>query len=171
MCIPLAVAAAGMAAAGSLVGGYSALQQGNYEAGVAKQNAALSREAAAESIRTGQTEKRDFWRKIGAVKGQNIAAMAANGIDVGYGTAARIQDDTQMQANEDAATLYKNQNERTRGFIIDSANYKASAKSAKQQGISALVGSVFDAGGSLLGGFQQQAAMKAKLGTSYAKSY
>jgi hypothetical protein len=174
MCLPLAalpVAAAAVSAVGSLTSGYSALQQGNYEAGVAKQNAALSREAAAESIRTGQIEKRDFWRKIGQVKGQQVASMAANGIDVGYGTAARIQDDTQTLANEDADTLYRNQNERTRGFIIDAANYKASGKAAHRQGVSALVGSVFDAGGSLLGGFQQASAMKAKLGTSYVRSY
>lgn len=171
MCLPLPVAAAAVSAVGSLVGGYSQLQQGNYEAGVAKQNAALSREAAAESIRTGQVERRDFWRKIGQVKGQQTASMAANGIELGYGTADRIEGDTRALAAEDADTLYRNQNERTRGFIIDSANYKASAKASKQQGVSGLVGSVFDAGGSLLGGFQQASAMKAKLGTSYAKSY
>jgi hypothetical protein len=168
LCVPLAIAAAGVAAAGQLVQGYSALQQGNYEAGVAKQNAALSREAAAESIRIGQTERRDFWRKVGSVKGQNIAAMAANGIDVGYGTAGRIQDDTQMLANEDAATLYKNENERTRGFIIDAANYKSEAAAQKQKGIAAFTGSVLSAGSSLMGGFQQQSALKAKLGTSSA---
>jgi hypothetical protein len=166
MCGPLAlpVIAAGVSAAGTLVQGYTANQQGKFEAGVSKQNAAMEREAAAESIRSGQTERRDYWRKVGSVKGQQIASMAANGIDVGYGTAARIQDDTQQLANEDADTLYRNQNERTKGFIINAWNDKMEARAARARGGSALVGSVFGAASSVLGGFQQQAALKAKMG-------
>lgn len=166
MCLPAAlpIIAGVVSAAGTLYQGYSAMQQGKFEAGVAKQNAAMEREAAAESIRTGQVERRDFGRKVGAVKGQQIAAMAANGIDVGYGTAARIQDDTAMLASEDAENLYRNQNERTKGFIINSWNERMRAKAAKSQGTAAMVGSVFGAASSLLGGFQQQRAMKAKLG-------
>jgi hypothetical protein len=172
MCLPLvAVAAIGagvMSAAGSVVQGMSANSQGKYEAGVAKQNAVLEREAAAQSIRQGQTERRDYWRKVGSVKGQQIAAMAANGIDVDYGTAGRVQDDTQMLANEDAANLYENIHNRTRGFIINASNYKMAAKAVKQQGKAALVGSLFQGAGSLLSSFSQASAMKAKMGTSSA---
>lgn len=155
-----------MAAAGQLVQGYSALQQGKYESGIARQNAKLSRESAAESLRTGEKERRDFWRKVGSVKGQQIASMAANGIDVGYGTAERIQEDTQALANEDASTLYENIHYRTRGYIIEAANYKAESKAAKQRGRAAFVGSLFSAGSSVMSGFQQAGAMKAKMGTS-----
>lgn len=167
MCGPLVLplVAAGVSAAGTLMQGYQANQQAKFEAGVAKQNAAMEREAAAESIRAGQGERRDFWRKVGNVKGQQIASMAANGIDVGYGTAARVQEDTQMLANEDAANLYRNQNERTKGFIINAWNDKMQARAAKAQGQSALIGSVFGAASSILGGFQQRSALKAKMGT------
>lgn len=167
MCVPLAIAAAGVAAAGSLVQGYSALRQGNFEAGVAKQNAALDRQAAEDSLKTGQYERRDFWRKAGQLKGQQNASMAANGIDLGFGTATRIQDDTQAGANEDAQNLYENIHQRTRGFIINNWNDRMQAKAAKAQGRAALVGSVFQAGSSLMGGFQQQAAMRAKLGAGH----
>jgi hypothetical protein len=169
MCGPaaLAIAAAGMTAAGTLVQGYSALRQGNFEAGVAKQNAALERQAAESSLKQGQSERLQFWRKVGQIKGQQAASMAANGIDAGYGTADRIAEDTQAGANEDAANLYENIHQRTRGFIINNWNDRMQAKAAKAQGVSAFVGSVFQAGGSLLSGFQQQSAMKAKLGTSH----
>lgn len=164
MCVPLAVAAAAAAAAGSLVQGYSALTQGNYESGVNKQNAALERESAQASIKAGETERRDYWRKIGSVKGQNAAAMAANGIDLGFGTAERIEGDTQSLANEDAQNLYENIHQRTRGHIINAFNYKNEAKAAKARGRAAMVGSVFSAAGSMMGGFQQQKMLKAKLG-------
>lgn len=168
MCEPttLMIIAGGMAAAGSLTQGYSALQQGNYESAIARQNAQLSRESAAESLKTGQKERRDFWRKVGSVKGQQIASMAANGIDVGYGTAERIQEDTQALADEDASTLYENIHHRTRGYTIEAANYKAESKAAKQRGRAAFVGSVFEAGSSMLGSVSQAKGMKAKLGTS-----
>lgn len=162
MCVPVAIAAGAAAAAGSLVQGYSALQQGSYESATAKQNAALSREAAADSIETGRRERRDYWRKVGSVKGQQVASMAANGIDVGFGTAERIQEDTQQLANEDAENLYHNEAQRTRGFIIDASNYKQEAKAAKRRGVASAIGSVFGAASSLMGGFQQQKALKAK---------
>jgi hypothetical protein len=136
------------------------MSQSNYEAGVARQNARLSVEAARESEKTGLVERRKFWRDVGNVKGQQIAAMAANGIDVGYGTAARIQDDTQMLANEDAEALYGNIHQRTRGYLINAANYASEAKAAKARGKAALVGSVFQAGSELAGGFQKAAALR-----------
>jgi hypothetical protein len=174
MCLPaaalpvLAIASSAMSAGGSLYGGLQANAQGKYESNVAKRNAAMEVEAAHESVEIGKGERRDYWRKVGNVKGEQIAAMAANGIDVGYGTAARLQEDTQSLANEDAENLYRNIGERTRGHHITATNYVMEAKAARQKGKAALVGSVISAGGSLLSGFQQAGAMKAKLGTSSA---
>jgi hypothetical protein len=164
----LPLIAAGVSAAGTLVGGYNALQQGKYQSGVDQQNAALEREAAEQSLKQGYQERVDYWRKVGNVKGQQVASMAANGIDVGYGTAARIQGDTQMLANEDAANLYQNIKNRTRGFVINSYNDQMDARAARAAGTAALVGSVFNAGSSILGGVSQMQSLKAKLGTSYA---
>ncbi len=169
MCLPaaalpaLAIASSAASAAGKLMQGYQSMQQGKYEAGVARQNAALEVEAAHESVLAGQDERRNFWRKVAQTKGQQIAAMAANGIDVGYGTAARIQDDAQMLADEDATNLYKNIHQRNRGYIINASNYVAEAKAKRQQGKAAFVGSVFGAASSLLGGFQQAAALRPKV--------
>lgn len=170
MCDPVSLTiAAGVATAGGqMMQGYSAMQQGKYEAGIARQNAALERESAIQSIKQGQVERRDYWRKVGSTKGQQIAAMAANGIDVDYGTASRIQDDTQMLSDEDAANLYENIHNRTRGHIINAANYKMEAKAAKQRGKAAMAGAAIGAAGSLLGSFQQASSIKAKMGTSSA---
>lgn len=163
MCVPLAIAAAGVQAAGTLVQGYSAMQQGNYESKIARRNAAAEVEAARESIEIGGDERRDYWRKISQIKGQNIASMAANGLDVDFGAGAAVQQDTQRLANEDAGNLYRNIEERTKGRLINAQNFVAEAKAEKQKGKPALIGAAFGAASSLMGGFQQQAAIRAKV--------
>lgn len=165
MCLPvpaLALVAAATSAAGTIMQGYSAMQQGNYEAGVHKINAKLEREAAEQSLKAGQSERRDFYRKVGQAKGQQAASMAANGIDLGYGTAARIQDDTALLARDDAQNLNEQIHQRTRGFIINNWNERMAGKAAKRQGKAAFVGSLFQGAGSLLGGAQQMKALRAK---------
>jgi hypothetical protein len=157
------MAASAAQAAGSLVQGFAANRQAKYEASGARQNAQLEREAAQQSEKTGYQERRKLWREVGSVKGQQIASMAANGIDVDFGTAGRIQEDTQLLANEDAQNLYENINQRTRGYLINSSNNKTQSKALKAQGKSALIGSMFQAGGSLLSGFQQFSALRPKV--------
>jgi hypothetical protein len=162
--VPLAVAAAAVSAAGSLVSGYSGLMQGNYEAHVARENARLQTEAATDSISRGRDEARQFYRQLGQVKGSQVAALAANGIDPSFGSAALLQEDTATLGDEDAARLYKNIHERTRGFDINASNYRQEAAAARARGRSAVINSVFQAGSSLMSGFSQQAQMRARLG-------
>jgi hypothetical protein len=88
-------------------------------------NAGLEVDAAHQSVLAGQDERRDFWRKVASVKGQQVAAMAANGIDVGLGAGQRTQDDTQLLANDDAKHLYSQIEERTKGHYIDASNYRS----------------------------------------------
>lgn len=164
MCLPLAAAAGAVQAAGAVVSGLQGLAQGNYEAKVADRNAALENERARDSIMRGKDEARALFRRIGDVKGQQAAAMAANGIDLGYGSALRQQQDTAMLADEDARALYDNIDERTRGFDISASNMRAEGRAARFRGRSALINSAFQAGSSLMGGFQQQRALKAKMG-------
>lgn len=166
MCLPmlpaLALASGAMSAAGSIVGGLQANAQGKYEAAMANRNAKMEVEAAQESYLIGKDERRDFWRKIGQVKGQQRASMAANMIEVDNDTAARIQDDTQMLANEDARNLYRNIEQRTRGRQINASNFVAESKAARQRGKAALTSSFISAGASLLGGATQAMAYRAK---------
>lgn len=161
---PLAIASSVVSAAGQLYAGMQANAQGKYEASVAKNNRQLEIDAAHQSIEAGADERRDFWRKVAQVKGQNIAAMAANGIEVDFGSGERLQSDTDMLARDDAKTLYRNIENRTQGHYINAANYASEAKAAKARGKVALVGSVFGAAGSVLGGLQQASAIRAKAG-------
>lgn len=166
MCLPVAVAAGVVQAAGAFASGIQGMQAAAYEGEVARRNATLEVERARDSIERGKLERRSFWRDVGQVKGQQIASMAANGIDVGFGSALRTQEDTAALAKEDAANLYSNIDQRTRGFDINASNFQAEAKAARMRGRAALVNSVFQAGSSVMGGFQQQRLMRARLGVT-----
>lgn len=168
MCAPLAIVAAGAAAvtsaAGQIMGGLQQKAQGKYEAQVANMNRGLAVDAAHQSVIAGQDERRDFWRKVSSLKGQQVAAMAANGIDVGFGSGERIQQDTQMLANDDAKNLSRQIEERTRGHLIEASNYHQQGVAAKARGKAAFTNSLFGAASSLLGGASQIAGMSAKRG-------
>jgi hypothetical protein len=167
MCLPLAalpIIAGGIQAVGSVVGGMQANAQAGYQAKVAKADAKYSAESAHEAELQGQDQSRQLYRHLGQVKGQQQASMAANGIDTSFGSAALLAEDTAQAGKEDAENLYHNTFMRARGYDIEGANYRSEAQAAKSRGKSALVGSLFDAAGSMMSGFQQSSAMKAKLG-------
>lgn len=161
---PLMLIAGAMSAAGTVAGGISANNQSKYDAKVAQNNSRLAVEQARESEKAGVKERRDYWRDVAQQKGQAVAAMAANGVDVDFGTPARSQTDTKTLSREDADALYKNQANRTRGFVIDANNYVAEAKASKARGKSALIGSIFQGASTLIGSAAQYKAMRAKAG-------
>jgi hypothetical protein len=161
----MAMASSAVGAAGSIFGGMQANAQGKHDSAMARRNADLEIEGYRDDRDAALGERRDYWRKVGAVKGQQIAAMAANGIDVNFGSAARIQEDTQMLANEDAENLYRNQYQKQRGRLINASNFASEAKAARARGKAALTSSFFSAGSSLLGGAVQAGQLKAKMGT------
>lgn len=146
--------------------GMQASAQAGLEADIARRNAAMSVEAYRDYKGVAADERQAFWRKIGNVKGQNIAAMAASGIDVDFGSAGRLQDDTQMIANEEFEALAKNQQQKEKSYLIDASNFTTEAKAARMRGSSAKTASYFGAATSLLGGLTQAAGMKAKMGTA-----
>lgn len=157
------LAAGALQAGGSVLGGINANQQGKYEAAVARNNAKMSVDAARQSEEIGHNEARDYWRQVSQTKGDQVAALAANGIDVGFGTAVRMQEDTKMLSREDAANLYRNINERTKGSLIQASNYRSEAKAAKAKGKAAMIQGIIGGATSLLGAASQFKGMKTKV--------
>lgn len=148
---------------GAIAGGQQANSQAKQEADIARRNAAMEVESAHDSYLAGVGERRDYWRKVSQTKGQQIAAMAANGIDVDMGSAARLQDDTQMLANDDASNLYRNIEQRTKGHHINASNYVQEAKAAKMRGKAAKTASYFSAASSLIGAAGQAFGLASKV--------
>lgn len=163
MCEPttMLIAATAITAAGSVVGGINQNNQAKYQAQVANQNAALERNSANDARARGAIEEQRQYRRTAQLLGVQRAALASNGVEVDFGSAADLQTDTKTIGWEDAATIRENTVREARGFEINAYNDVAKGKAARAQGKAALIGGIFNAGSTILGGAQQYRKMKA----------
>lgn len=158
MCDPitgLAIAGTVAAAAGTAYGGLAANAQGKYEAKVADQNARLAAEQSRDAKERGMLDAQKLDREYSQAQGQQRAAMAANGIDVGFGSAEAVQQDTAMMRGEDRGAHDRNVYNEMRGLDINASNYRSQSQAARMKGKNAMVGSFISASGSLLSGASQ----------------
>lgn len=157
MCGPaaLALGAAVVSAAGTAYGGLAANAQGKYESKVAQRNAELASEQSRDALERGQIEQQRLDREYSQTAGSQRAAMAANGVDLSYGSAEQVQQDTAMMRREDRGALDRNIYNEMRGLDINAANYRSQAQAARMKGKNAMVGSMISATGTLLSGASQ----------------
>ena len=163
MCDPvtaLVVASTAVSAVGSVTAGIGQAQQYRYQAQIADQNARLANDQARDSIENTNLEARRRYREIDQMKGAQTAAMAANGLDLNFGSPVDIQKDGAMVGAEDVGQIYKGGNERTRGFDINAFNYRSQASANRAQASGALMKGIFDGVSTALGGASQVAGMR-----------
>lgn len=153
--VPLTIASTAISALGQ---GYSALSanaQARYESKVATQNAQLEEGRAGDALQRGTTEAIRYQKQLSQQEGEQNAAMAANGIDISFGTAANVRSDTARAGLEDTMTIYKNAAREAQGYEINAANYRSQAAASKAQAKSAMVSGLFNIGSTVLGGATQ----------------
>ncbi|ODP39253.1 hypothetical protein [Sphingomonas turrisvirgatae] len=163
MCDPgtLLIAATATQAIGTGVSALQAAGQSRYEAKVAERNAQLENESARNAEDRRKIEAQRQYRKLSQVQGQQQAAMAANGIDQGFGSALQVQRDTASMGAQDVQSIYDASAQEIRGFDINASNYRAKARGARMQATGALVKGALDVGSTVLGGAQRYAKYKA----------
>jgi hypothetical protein len=140
--------ALGASVGGTVLSAGSAYQQGQAAKQTAANNAQMAEVAAQDAQRRGEEEAMAVQRKGAALKSAQRVSLASRGLDLQYGTAADLQDQTDFFTQSDVATTRTNAgreawNSRARGQQI-LAQGKADATNAMMQ-----------AGGSLLGGAGQ----------------
>lgn len=141
-----------------------AIQQASayrYQAKIADRNAKLTSDQARMAQENSQIEQQRLGRKIAATRGSQIASMAANGVDIGFGSALSVQEDTAMLGAKDYNQLYRQSSQDQLGFDISVANDRAKAQGARQAATGALVKGAFDVAGTVLGGASQTSKLKA----------
>ncbi len=164
MCDPVTatlIAATAVAAVGTGVSAISANNQAKYQGKVADMNARMDNAAARDAIDRGKVESQRFQREASQMQGAQRASLAANGIDVNFGSAAAVRADTTRAIEEDAQTIRENSMREVRGFEINAANFGAQARGYRAAGKAALVKGAFDMGSTVLGGAQQYSKLKA----------
>jgi hypothetical protein len=165
MCVPIAVAlaAAGTVAtmAGQYAQGQAAYTQAKYEEGAAKANQALAEQQARDSIDLTHKEAAQRYRQEGQLEGTQQAAMAANGIDLTFGSAVSTLKDDKMIAAEDVGNIYQAGQNRTMGYMTDAYNYRLKAQAAKSAASGAKIATGLSMLGTALGGASQISKMGA----------
>lgn len=171
MCDPasLAIASAVVTAGGQVYSGIYASQMAGYQAQVAQQNKDLSREAGQDAIERGQEEQRRLGRETAQRVGSQRARLSGNGIDVGFGSAARVVSDTEALAADDAAVLAENTRRQVRSFQIDAWNYESEKRAALAEKKHAKIATAFSVASTALGGATQYSEFKAKQGMGNKK--
>ena len=157
MCAPLVpalmVASTLVSARGAYVQSKADQGQANYQAGVARNNATMADYAAKDAIERGGEAANRSNQQYRQLRGKQVVAMAANGIDIGEGSALSILEDTDMLASIDATTIRNNAARQAWGYRVEGQNYGSSAK--MYDASADAENPLLSAGTSLLGGAAQ----------------
>jgi len=146
MCEPTTIAMAAMAA-GGLMSAKASYDQGKMSQEVAKNNATMAGYAAQDAQRRGELEAIELQRKGAALKSTQRANMAAKGLDLGYGTSADLQDQTDFFTQSDVATARTNAGKEAWKYRAQGQDFISQGKAAAYNGKMQAVGSLLSTGG------------------------
>jgi hypothetical protein len=152
MCDPFTLAAAGIGAAGSLVSAQAASGAAKYQAQVDEMNARIEEKRSVDAIERGQQAEQLKRREVSQFQSQQVASMSAAGLDVAFGSPLQQAVDTATLGEMDAMQIRENAEQEAYDFKVGAANYRASAGANRAAAHNAMIGGVFDAAGTLIGG-------------------
>jgi len=118
-------------------GAYAADTQkkaGQYQAEAAAQNAERDELRAEQASRIGAIEEERHRMKVRQIAGAQRANLAANGIDLGSGTAADLVDETYTMGEVDALTIRFNAQNEAWGHRASATNERNTGAFAKWSG-------------------------------------
>lgn len=119
----------GLSAAGAVTSAVGAYQQAKVASDVAARNAKIADMQAEDALRRGEDEAAEVRRRAAATKSSQRVALAAKGLDLTYGTAADLQDQTDFFGESDAATVRTNARKEAWNRRSQSATFQAEALS------------------------------------------
>lgn len=99
--------------------------QGEYQRSISQMNSDLANLQAEDSLKRGESAVRDMRKETKQRVGAQRAALAASGVDVGSGSAAQVQLDTELAGVMDERTLRNNAAREAWGFRSQAANTMA----------------------------------------------
>jgi hypothetical protein len=114
-------------AAGSYYGAKSQQTQLGVQADIADINARIAELGAQSVLRQGQREVGRVTMQAGQLKSRQRTSMAANGVDLTEGSAAELQDSTDIMKEIDAATVEANSIRSAWGYRSQGVSYQNQA--------------------------------------------
>lgn len=121
----------GAGAASSAIGAYASAQGQksllNTQADMDEINARLAEASARSALMAGQRQEQTIQLNTAQIGGAQRAAMAANGVDLGTGSAAEVQASTKIMGEIDADTAHANAVRAAFGYRTQATNYQNDA--------------------------------------------
>jgi hypothetical protein len=142
--------ALGATVGGSVLSATSAYQQGQVAKQTAANNAQMAETAAQDAARRGEEEAAAIQRKGASLKSAQRVNLASKGLDLTYGTAADLQDQTDFFTQSDVATTRSNAGR-------EAWNLRARGQQSLALGRADALNAQYQAAGSMLGGAGQVA--------------
>lgn len=162
MCDPLFLAAGATAMKG--IGDYSA---GMGSAKQANANAAELDRAAGDTAVRGGIAAMTTKQQGQALKGQQTAALAANGVDMASGTGSDILAKTAADTEFDAMTVQNNAMREAYGLQVQAIGQRTKAKADKMNARIGLAGSLLGSGAQAWGGYKAMGSGGSAAGSGY----
>jgi len=156
MCDLTAIFAIGsslMGAWGQYEQGRAANQAAQYQAQIARMNAEMADRRAQDAIERGREEEQKQMRATSQLMGKQQVGMAANGVDLSFGSPLDLIVDTALMGELDALTIKKNAYREAQDYKQQAANFRAEGEMQRLAGKNAKRQGILQAGGTLLGGF------------------
>ncbi|MBX5020427.1 virion core protein, T7 gp14 family [Rhizobium lentis] len=141
-----------LGAAGSIQQAKATKQANDYNAQVAEMNAKIADRQAKDAIDRGKQEEQQKRFQTAQLQGRQRAAMAANGVDLSFGSPLDTIVDTAKMGEVDALNIRTNAYREAYGYKVEGTNQRASAKLDRMRGDAAVKGGYLDAVGTILGG-------------------
>jgi hypothetical protein len=126
---------------------YGQYQQGRAAEQVGRNNQIMGEYAAQDAQARGEEDAMAVRRKADQLKGAQRSRMAASGIDLGVGTAAEIQDQTDFFGEQDINTARNNAKREAWALRTQGAQAAAQGRFAAQQGRMAAFSTMLSAAG------------------------
>lgn len=163
----LGLISSGIGAMGSMQQAQAQADAANYTAAVQEQNAKIAEFKARDAVVRGNEETKKQMRYTASVQGKQRAAMAANGLDVTFGSSLDAAVDTAMLGELDALTVQSNSYREAYDYKIEAANDKNAAALSRMEAKNAKSAGALSAIGGLVSGFGS-AYTSYKKNTSFA---
>lgn len=136
-------------ASSAALSGISSLQNGNYQAAVVRNNAAIAERNAEAASEASQMEAARSDKEYAALGGEELAAQAASGLDVLGRTQVMTREAQTRVGQQQAVDIRNRGTNESRKFLQDAADYRAAGSQAKTQGIIGAIGAGLKVAGTI----------------------
>lgn len=141
--IGLTAASTAVSVAGQVKAGNAAKKAGEF-------NAAVSELQAKDALARGKTDEARFRQGVRALIGSQRAGFAAQGVDVGVGSALDVQAEAAFLGELDALTIRNNAEREAWAHRMEAINYRMGGQAAQRASRWNAAGTVLGTGASLL---------------------